>query len=167
MLYYLGVDPGKSGAAVVISHKERVSIHKIESILDFDKSTDSDVAEFFTFWKTKLNMTVLENVGPSPQMGVTSSFTFGDGCGFLRGVILTNQIPYEKVVPTAWETALKCRSGGDKKITKAKAQAMFGNQFPFTGHWTNRLHVYKTVTNNIADALLIALYCSKKERGLL
>lgn len=86
---------------------------------------------------------VLEGVSASPQMGVVSAFTFGQGYGGLLMALTAAGIPFEKVYPIRWQNILGCRSGGNKSITKSKAQSLFPQ--------------YR-VTHAIADALLLAEY---------
>ena len=57
-------------------------------------------------------------------------------------------IPYEEVTPQKWQKALGCRTGGDKNVSKARAQALFPLQ---------------NITHAIADALLLAEYCRRLE----
>jgi hypothetical protein len=93
---------------------------------------------------------VIESVHASPQMGVTSAFTFGRGYGFLRGLLIGAKIPFEEVSPVRWQAALGCRSKGDKNVTKAKA----GQLFPDV-----------KVTHANADALLLAEYLRRLKNG--
>jgi hypothetical protein len=85
----------------------------------------------------------LEAVHSSPQMGVTSAFTFGRGYGNLEMALTAAGIPFERVRPQVWQKALGCLTKGDKNITKRKAQEMFPGI---------------KVTHATADALLIAHY---------
>jgi len=77
----------------------------------------------------------------SPQMGVKSAFSFGNSYGFVTGLLVAHRIPFELFTPTKWQTAMKCRTGGDKNITKAAAQRLFPD--------VKMIHA-------IADAYLIA-----------
>ncbi len=86
---------------------------------------------------------MLEGVHSSPQMGVVSAFTFGAGYGYLRCALDAAGIAWQTVYPVKWQNALRCRSGGNKNITKAAAQA----------RWPS-----VKVTHKLADALLIAEY---------
>jgi len=56
------------------------------------------------------------------------------------------KIAHELITPQSWMKALGCMTGGDKKISKAKAQALFPQL---------------KITNDMADALLIAEYCRR------
>lgn len=86
---------------------------------------------------------ILERVSASPQMGVTSAFSFGKGYGGLLMALTALQIPFELVSPVRWQNALGCRTKGDKNITKRRAQQIFPNI---------------QITHAIADALLLAEY---------
>ena len=89
---------------------------------------------------------MVEKVASSPQMGVTSAFTFGKGYGFLCGILTALGVPWEQVTPQKWQKAMGCLSGGDKNKTKARAQQLFPNL---------------KITHAVADALLIAEYCKR------
>jgi hypothetical protein len=132
---YIGVDPGKSGALAAIDESSVV--------LDWIKcdSTDHDIAEWLRQWPPTSARAVLEKVGATPQMGVTSAFTFGDSRGFLRGQLVAHRIAFEMVSPVKWQNAMECRTGGDKNISKAAAQ---------------RLWPAMKITHANADALLLA-----------
>lgn len=140
----IGIDPGKTGGMSVIT-KDSVSANS------FAQLTEADISEHFMLIgaMVKLGMpafAMLERVHSSPQMGVASAFTFGDGFGFLRGCLNSHKIPYELVQPQKWQKSMGCLSGGNKNITKAAAQ---------------RLYPAMTITHSIADSLLIATYCSR------
>ncbi|MCQ9208866.1 MAG: hypothetical protein NG712_05760, partial [Omnitrophica bacterium] len=77
------------------------------------------------------------------QQGVRSAFTFGKNMGWWEGVLVALQIPFQRVYPLKWQTFMSCRTGGNKNISKARAQELFPKI---------------KVTHAIADALLIAEY---------
>ena len=85
----------------------------------------------------------LEQVYSSPQQGVKSAFTFGNGFGHLEMAITAAGIPFTRVRPQIWQKKLNCLTGGQKNITKQRAQELFPSI---------------KVTHAIADALLIAKY---------
>ena len=89
----------------------------------------------------------IEQVHSSPQMGVKSAFTFGQGFGHIEMALTAAGIPFERVRPQVWQKALGCMTKGDKNITKRKAQELFPQI---------------RVTHAIADALLIAYYGTKQ-----
>ena len=67
--------------------------------------------------------------------------------GFLRGLLRAFAIPFDRIEPRQWQDAMECRTGGDKNISKAKAQQL----------WPEL-----KITHAIADALLLAECCRRK-----
>jgi Holliday junction resolvasome RuvABC endonuclease subunit len=140
----IGIDPGKSGAiAAVVTHNQDTFIHwhKLDS-------TEADTWVFLDELDNGDGNTfaVIEKVGATPQMGVTSAFTFGKSAGFLLGILTASQIPFEYVTPQTWQKSMGCMSKGDKNVTKAAAQRLFPRE---------------KITHANADALLIAEYCRR------
>ena len=134
---HIGIDPGKNGGIALLQRDG--------SVVDVVKmpATDADIRDLLDEWTSEGIPThaVLERVRSSPQMGVVSAFTFGQGYGALRMALACAEIPYEEVTPAKWQGALGCRTKGDKNVTKRKAQELFPSV---------------KVTHAIADALLIA-----------
>ena len=85
----------------------------------------------------------IEQVHSMPKQGVASSFKFGMGYGGLRMALIATRVTFTTVTPPKWQTAMQCRSHGDKNITKRRAQELFPSL---------------TITHALADALLIASY---------
>ncbi len=139
MRYIMGIDPGKSGAVATLNLKgELISVDK------FGDKTLTDLHELFQiFDMTTSCFCYIENVHSMPKQGVTSSFNFGKQYGGLLMLLTCFRIPYEKVTPVKWMRALSCLTGGDKNVSKAKAQELFPGL---------------KVTHAIADSLLIAEY---------
>lgn len=138
-MIYLGIDPGKSGAIA--------AIYKDES-LDWVllSETEHDVARWLEEHSDE-SFAILEQVSAMPKQGVSSTFKFGTSYGFLRGLLVAFAIPFETVTPVKWQTAMKCRSGGDKNVTKGAAQRLFP--------------VLK-ITHANADAILLAEFCKRQ-----
>jgi Holliday junction resolvasome RuvABC endonuclease subunit len=89
----------------------------------------------------------LEQVHSSPQMGVKSAFTFGNGFGHLEMALTAAGIPFERVRPQVWQKAMGCMTKGDKNVSKRRSQELFPSI---------------KVNHAIADALLIAAYGAKQ-----
>lgn len=138
---YLGIDPGYSGAAALLDASGGlVGTIKLDS-------TERDVADFLAHCRESDDVfAILERVHAFPKQGVSSVFRFGMSYGFLRGALIALRIPFEEATPRKWQTLLGCLSGGDKNVTKARAQQLFPGI---------------KVTHAIADALLIAEYCRR------
>ena len=137
-MIYLGVDPGKSGGISAI-WDDGVPFGQC---CRFD-GTEHDVAEWLKGFDLECARAVVESVGAMPAQGVSSSFKFGQQYGFCRGVLTGLQIPFKLVHPSKWQGAMKCRTRGDKNVSKAAAQ---------------RLWPKVKITHRNADSLLLAEY---------
>lgn len=137
-MLFLGIDPGKTGGWAVLDEYRRV--HGSGPL----PATPADVVALLCTISedgTRRLAATMEYVRSSPQMGVVSAFSFGRGYGQLEGILAALSIGFDTVVPSVWQAALRCRSAGDKNVTKARAQELFPAL---------------TITHRIADALLIA-----------
>ena len=145
MQWYIGVDPGNSGAAALITF-----MGEIVQTFKFKDATYRDIFETFSEWttfpETGQIYAYIEQVHAMPKQGVKSCFTFGQNYGALQMALTCAGIPYEYVTPVKWMNHLNCRTKGDKNVTKAKAQ----REWP-----------HHKITHAIADAMLIALYCKE------
>jgi hypothetical protein len=139
-MLYFGVDPGLSGAIAVVDGRDYWEFVK-------NSETESDVMTWLSeVGDGQSKFAYIERVHSMPKQGVASSFKFGQSYGFLRGLLIACGIPFEEVSPVKWQTAMGCRSGGDKNVTKARAQQLFPDV---------------KVTHANADALLLAEYCRR------
>ena len=140
MKLYIGIDPGLSGGVAFIPNSGEPWAHKMPE-------TDRDLIDLL---RDSINLfearAMLELVHSSPQMGVKSAFTFGEGFGRLGMALTALGVPYERVRPQAWQKAMGCLTKGDKNVSKRRAQELF----PAI-----------KVTHAIADALLIGEYARR------
>ena len=141
MRVWIGIDPGKSGAiAFIPSDGEPWTVR--------NDCGPHDLAEELGGCEEHECFAHLEKVHSSPQMGVKSAFTFGQSFGELRGILAALRVPFEEVSPAKWQGDMKCRTKGDKNVTKRKAQELFPSL---------------KITHANADALLIAEYCRRQK----
>lgn len=144
MNIYIGIDPGINGGIATINnnfvqaYKMPQTIRDLWELIHEIKST----AELENYSITA----ALESVWSSPQMGVKSAFTFGNGFGHLEMALTALGVPYERVRPAMWQKAMGCMTKGDKNVSKRRAQELF----PAI-----------KVTHAIADALLIAEFARR------
>ena len=143
---FIGIDPGLSGGVayldtdipVPVAYRMPETERDLWDLLDEMKGWGAERA-------------VLELVRSSPQMGVTSAFTFGRGLGGIRMALIGLGIPFEEVSPVKWQRALGCLSKGQKNVTKRKAQETFPGV---------------KVTHATADAMLLAEFGRRYWRTL-
>jgi crossover junction endodeoxyribonuclease RuvC len=136
----IGIDPGKSGGIAWIQDGKACVEKMPDTLQDLWELLRDIAAE----GRCKA---YLEQIHSSPQMGVVSSFTFGNGFGHLEMALTAAGIPFERVRPQVWQKAMGCMTKGDKNVSKRKAQELFPNI---------------KVNHAIADALLIATYGTRQ-----
>lgn len=150
MKCYIGIDPGSSsGCIAIIIMNDKGNIARTETI-EFAKHTTKE-------WYDKLHdivamhepFAVLEKVHGMPDMGVVSVSVFMKNVGHIEMALLALEIPFQEVTPQCWMK----HYGMKKEKTESKVE------------WKRRLRErlqrimpeFK-VTNNTADAMLIAYY---------
>jgi hypothetical protein len=133
----MGIDPGYSGAIVVVD-EDGGFVGSVRL-----SATEHDVSSFVIEHAPTITRAGLERVSAMPGQGVSSMFKFGTSYGFCRALLVCHQLRFETVTPATWQRALKCLSKGDKNVTKAAAQRLFPTQ---------------KVVHATADAMLIAEY---------
>lgn len=143
----IGIDPGKSGGIAWITDGKLCVEKMPDTIQDlwelFESILHAHSARGGSLVDPHGMKAYIEQVHSSPQMGVTSAFTFGNGFGHLEMALTAAGIPFERVRPQAWQKSMGCLSGGDKNVTKRKAQELFPSH---------------KITHKTADACLIAEY---------
>jgi hypothetical protein len=160
-MLYAGIDPGLSGGIATINHNGRVL--RVVHMPDTCRGLLDELRIIANMAKESGDgvFVMLEDVHSTPQMGVTSAFTFGKGLGkILMGLTAAN-LPYDKVAPVRWQNVIGCRTPKerraelgkkDKNINKARAIELFPGE---------------EVTHAIADALMLAEYCRRDRGGRL
>lgn len=153
-MYYLGIDNGSSGAIAVLRDTGAGSDYR--GFLRVDKMPPTDAELLALLQMLELNshsqiFAVLEFAQVFPKMGVTSAGSYMGGYRAMQMGLLAAGIPFDIVVPRKWQSALSCSSGGDKNVTKRRAEQLF----PML-----------KITHAIADALLMAEYCRRFHGGL-
>lgn len=141
----LGIDPGMSGGAALISKDG-----KFIQVMAFKRLSPPEVAQWLFNHKEEIAAAYLEGVGARPTDGVVPAFKFGQNYGMWHGFLAAAGLTFKLVYPLKWQTALRCRTGGNKNISKAAAQKLFP-------------HI--KVTHQIADCLLIAEYGRRLATG--
>ena len=143
----IGIDPGKSGGIAWIADGKPCVEKMPDSLRDiWDLICDITNHPRSTVDGRKYKA-FIEQVHSSPQMGVKSAFTFGNGFGHLEMALTAAGIPFERIRPQVWQKAMGCMTKGDKNVSKRRAQELFPQL---------------KVTHSTADALLIADYGAKQ-----
>jgi len=143
----IGIDPGKSGG-IAWHDGEEICVEKMpDTLQDLWELMDHIVYHTPPIYRSTECKAYIEQVHSSPQMGVKSAFTFGQGFGHLEMALTAAGIPFERVRPQAWQKAMQCLTKGDKNVSKRRAQELFP---------------HLKITHATADATLICEYGKRK-----
>lgn len=145
---YIGIDPGKKGGFAVLYDGGRAVVRPW------------DEREFVLCMKDASELmciACLEHVGAMPGQGVTSMFTFGQGFGFIQGILTAYWIPFELVRPQKWKKEFSIT--GDKNSSIAVCKRLFPDVNLLPTERCRKEH------DGMAEALLMAEYARRKLRG--
>lgn len=142
---YIGIDPSgiapTSSGAIVVWEKSEVKICPMSS-------GRKELAEFLKPYANRTDVVcLLEKVASMPGQGVSSTFTFGTGYGFIQGLLFAMAIPYSDIMPKQWQVKYLPGKKMEKSVRKNALKDKAGQYFP---------NVKVTLKN--ADALLICHY---------
>ncbi|MEG8135582.1 crossover junction endodeoxyribonuclease RuvC [Escherichia marmotae] len=147
MTAVLGIDPGCSGALVLVTEQGGYIDHlAMPTIKVGTKSRVNGAA--VAAWVRQYGIThaYLERVGAMPGQGTASMFTFGHAAGVAEGILQGLNIPYTLVTPQAWKKSAGL-IGSDKDAARSRAIQLYPGL---------RALDAKAKGQAIADALLIA-----------
>ena len=152
MARIMGIDPGVNGALAIldtVAHTCAVIDMPLEAGVK-GKSKVSSRGLIEAIRAADPDAAYVEDVTASPQMGVTSAFSFGDGFGCTRTAIQSHDIALWLTKPTVWKPAMKAPK--DKKQATTRASQLFPSAHkllfgPRGGCFDGR-----------AEALLLALF---------
>lgn len=141
----IGIDPGANGGIAWITDG-KPCVEKMPDTLQDLWELLENIAINSQLDNLKIHA-YIEQVHSSPQMGVKSAFTFGNGFGHLEMALTAAGIPFTRIRPQVWQKELGCMTKGNKNVSKRKAQELFPSM---------------KVIHATADALLIATYGTKQ-----
>ena len=144
----LGIDPGISGALVILQDGDPIEWMLTPTVKTGKTSRvhAAEVAEWIDYCGP--NHTYIEQVGAMPKQGVVSMFNFGHSTGVMIGVICALKIPYTTITPQAWKREANL-IGTDKEAARARAIQLWP---------TWRALDKKGAGQALADAALIARF---------
>ncbi|MCR8701003.1 MULTISPECIES: hypothetical protein [Campylobacter] len=108
--WYVGIDPGKSGAMAVIRKDKATDIYDFD--LDLYIEILKDIKEVSNIIPIYLGV---EKVHSMPNQGVSSTFTFGQRLGEIEGVLKAIGFKYELIPPQVWQKSCGIPPKSDKK----------------------------------------------------
>jgi len=116
----LGIDPGASGAIVLLEDGHPIEWTAMPTI-KIGTATRVNAAALTDFIASCCcDHVFVEQVHAMPGQGVTSMFNFGHSCGTVMGVLGAMCIPHTMVTPQAWKKTAGL-IGTDKDAARARA----------------------------------------------
>lgn len=159
MSEYLGIDPGKDGAVVVVNSEGRIVFQSLTPTVNVlckgnkrEYMVDS-MKQILQDWD-HCRFAVLEKTQAMPGQGGTSMHSLGRGDGLWEGMLAMAGIKYSRVHPKTWQKLFHFDIGGDN--AKAKSAIAAGRLFP--GHDFRKTPKCKKPHDGLIDASLLALY---------
>lgn len=145
MVHYIGIDPGKTGGMSVIKDG-KLTIHAFKNL------SEHDIAKLFKKYWFDQTKVVIEKVHSMPKQGVKSTFTFGQGYGFLRGCLHSGGFPFQEVRPQVWMKYIGIPVVKNEGKTDRKRRLKATAQQLYPSH---------NINQDVADSVLIAEYCRR------
>ena len=155
-MVYLGIDPGKKGGLAVI--KDLNEEREVRTYPYSDDTLKKICKELTADWKNVI-LCVVEKVGAMPKQGVTSTFNFGKGYGYILGVLEANCIPYQLISPQRWKKHFSLDNDKNKSIQTAKRLFPSVSLLP-----TDRCRVE---SDGMAESLLMAEFARRLSGGTI
>lgn len=147
---FLGIDPGASGAAALVSPGV--------ALVEPWPGDAVAAADLLREWAARycIRMAALERVASRPGQGVASTFAFGINAGTWQGILAALAIPFTMPTPAQWQKGLILPSDGADP--KSRALAVARRLFP-------GVDLHRKGDHGRADALLLALHARNTARG--
>jgi hypothetical protein len=124
----IGIDPGLYGSIGILLDGKYQNVHDMPVVIKASKRMEVNPAEIYAIIKSETSPyfdceVALEKVAASPQMGVSSAFSFGDSFGCVRSVIACCNLGTNLVSPSVWKRHFKLDK--EKELSRALAIRLF------------------------------------------
>lgn len=121
MSYLIGIDPGASGAIVVMDKSHHLIEWAVMPTIKLGTQTRVNGAALAAILREfDAGHAYLEQVGAMPGQGVASMFSFGHAAGTAAGVLAALEITTTMVTPQAWKKRAGL-SGTEKDAARCRA----------------------------------------------
>lgn len=150
-----GIDPGKTGAMVILYPDNALTVHDVPTVKMSGKDKPA-WKQWDREWRQALDfagvdLVVIENVAARPGQGVTSMFNFGRTLGFIHALACASGGAIEMPTPTSWKGKMGLLNSS-KGASREKASTLFPR---------HSCHFTRVKDDGRAEAALLALYGRK------
>lgn len=120
----LGVDPGASGALVVLNTaNDKLTVYDMPTV-EIKRGTRmvkqvSPQMIVDILLPHQISYVFCERVGAMPGQGVSSMFAFGRAAGVVEGVMAGLALPFTLITPQEWQKAMRVVGGKDGSRQRA------------------------------------------------
>jgi crossover junction endodeoxyribonuclease RuvC len=160
--FYLGIDPGLSGAVAFYSPSQDLlevydmPTHTVKTNGKQRRKIDfHQLAAIIRRCAPLTSKALLEEVNAMPGQGVTSMFSFGKAAGAAEMALAYSGVTYDLVSPVKWKRAMRV-TGNKDEARRAASRLM-----PVHAHWWARAK-----DDGRAEAALIAYYAVQECKPL-
>lgn len=137
----------------MIDEDGNIEVYPMDDWLLIQKLTD---------WAFDDCIAYVEKASVRPGQGLSSSGTFMEGAGFIRGVIQTLHIPMEIILPSTWKRFFHIQLGKDYTYKEKKLKDIECCRRLFPNVSLRKSSRSKVDSDGMADALLICEYCRRR-----
>lgn len=148
-MIYVGIDPGKKGAVAYMMETQGGNF--VTNAVPMEQALFTMKALAST---GKPIRACIEQVHAMPKQGVTSTFSFGEGFGWLKGVMDALGISYQEVPPQKWKREFGLNSDKQTSIQVCKRLFPDADLRPS--------EKCRVDNDGMAEALLMAEYARRK-----
>lgn len=149
---FIGIDPGKNGALAAIDETSEGVF--VLHVIPFDEALYNCALLGVDEKNTRC---ALEKVGAMPKQGVSSTWSFAENYGFIRGLLRAHFIPHELIPPQKWKKAFGATADKSTSIDVAR------RLFPEVD--LKRTSNSRKDDDGMAEALLLAEYARRTMGG--
>jgi len=157
---YIGIDPGKSGAACLLAENGRYIFY------DWPPKGDLfAVLKKIRQWNDyyDIQLAALELVNCGAVQGRKSAFAFGNNFGHWEMILIALEIPHIKPRPAEWQKGLVIRT--DSKDPKTRAYMAVMRMYTTSIDQKLTKPKGKKILDGRVDALLIANHAKRWKEG--
>lgn len=150
---YIGIDPGSSSGAIAFI--SIVNDMEFTYYMEFGKYTTQEWLSTLREYAIEDDCrAILEKVHGFPGMNVSAVSALMKNYGNIEMALIALRIPFKEVTPQTWMKYYNLKRAKDESKTEWKRR--------LREHLQRIMPEFK-VTNNNADAMLIAKYCKDNE----